>query len=62
MMKNDTIVAVSSALGNGAIALVRLSGDDAINITSKVFSNKKILTAPSHTVHYGRIIDDEVIE
>lgn len=62
MMKNDTIVAVSSALGNGAIALVRLSGDDAINITSKVFSNKKILTAPSHTVHYGRIIDDEVID
>ena len=47
---NDTIVALATAPGLGAIAVIRLSGKEAIHITSKVFSKKSILTAPSHTV------------
>ena len=63
---NDTIVALATAPGLGAIAVIRLSGKEAIHITSKVFSKKSILTAPSHTVHFGKLIDagnvvDEVV-
>ena len=63
---NDTIVALATAPGLGAIAVIRLSGEKAIEITSKVFSKKSILTAPSHTVHFGKLMDgtnviDEVV-
>ena len=60
---NDTIVALATAPGLGAIAVIRLSGAKAIEITSAVFSKKSLLTAPSHTVHYGKLMDgDEVID
>ena len=54
-MKRDTIVAISTALGQGAISIVRLSGEESLNIVNKVFSGKNLINVPSHTVHYGHI-------
>lgn len=60
---NDTIVAISTALANEAIAIVRVSGDDAISIVNKVFKGKDLRKVKSHTIHYGHIIDnDEVVD
>ena len=51
-----TIAAISTALGAGGIAVIRISGSDAVKIADKVFSGKdKLLDVPSHTVHYGFI-------
>ncbi|HEY8364974.1 MAG TPA: tRNA uridine-5-carboxymethylaminomethyl(34) synthesis GTPase MnmE [Haloplasmataceae bacterium] len=58
-MIDDTIVAISTAIGEGAISIVRLSGNDAINITSKIFQGKDLTKVNSHTIHYGHIIDPE---
>lgn len=64
----DTIAAISTPMGEGAIAIVRLSGDEAIRIVDKVFkspSNKTLTDVPTHTIHYGNIVDpetDEVVE
>jgi tRNA modification GTPase len=63
---NDTIVALATAPGLGAIAVIRLSGSKAIEITSSVFSKKSLLQQPSHTVHFGKLINgtevvDEVV-
>ncbi len=62
----DTIVAISTAQGVGAISIIRVSGKDAIKIVCKIFSNKNFFNAPSHTIHYGYIMDgnekiDEVL-
>ncbi len=54
----DTIVALSTAPGVGAIAVIRLSGDTAIEITDKVFIGKRLARAASHTLHFGIISDD----
>ncbi|MDH5682088.1 MAG: tRNA uridine-5-carboxymethylaminomethyl(34) synthesis GTPase MnmE [Spirochaetota bacterium] len=58
---HDTIAAISTPVGKGAIAIVRLSGDKAFSIASKVFSRPdKILNSPvSHTLHYGKIINPQ---
>ncbi len=60
-LNNDTICALACAPG-GAIAIIRVSGSQAIEITNAIFS-KDILKVPSHTVHYGEIIEktDEVM-
>ena len=55
---DDTIAAISTAQGVGAISIIRVSGVDAIKIVSKIFSNKNFLDAPSHTIHYGYIMDN----
>jgi tRNA modification GTPase len=52
---NDTIVALSTASGVGAIAVIRLSGKDAIRITNSVFKGKDLEKQLSHTVHFGTI-------
>lgn len=62
----DTIVALATAQGVSAIAVIRLSGKDAIDITQKVFKGKDLRNAPSHTIHFGTIqhegkIIDEVL-
>lgn len=57
-----TIAAISTNLGsNGAISIVRMSGPDAVAITSRIFSNKEFLNAKSHTIHYGFIKNKEEI-
>lgn len=59
---NDTIVAISTTTGVGAISIVRLSGEEALNITSKIFS-KDLTNEKSHTIHYGYIKDgNEVVD
>lgn len=58
-MNNDTICAISTAVGDGAISIVRLSGEGAISEVSKVFS-KDLSNVSSHTVHYGFIRDNGV--
>ena len=58
-MLNDTIVAISTALGQGAISIVRLSGDDSIKIVNKTFKGKNLKNAKSHTIHYGHIVDND---
>lgn len=62
-MIKDTIVALATAQGVSAIAVLRLSGKDAITITQKVFSGKKLEEQPSHTVHFGLLKDgDKVVD
>ena len=60
---NDTIVAISTALGEGAISIIRVSGDDAINIVNNIFKGKDLNKVSSHTINYGHIIyKDEIID
>ena len=56
---NDTICAISTSQGVGAIAIVRVSGEDAISIVNQVFKGKDLTQVASHTIHYGHIIDDK---
>lgn len=61
-MFESTIAAISTPLQEGAISIVRISGDDAISITQSIFS-KNILDAKSHTIHYGFIKEgDKIID
>lgn len=57
----DTIAAISTPPGEGAIAIVRLSGDQAVQIADEVYraGQKKLAEAPSHTIHYGHIYDPQ---
>ena len=67
-MELDTIAAISTPMGEGAIAIVRLSGPDSIKIADKLFKsigNKKLSEVATHTIHYGHIMDpatNEVVE
>jgi len=54
----DTIVALATAQGIAAIAVIRLSGKDSITITQKVFRGKDLSLQPSHTAHFGTIHHD----
>jgi len=63
---SDTIVALATPAGVGAIGVIRLSGDRAIEIVNKVFLPKDLSVQASHTIHYGRIesagrVYDEVV-
>lgn len=61
-MDTDTIAAISTPMGEGAIAIVRLSGDKAIDVADQLFrskSNRKLDEEESHTIHYGTIVDPE---
>ena len=58
---NDTIAAISTALGVSAISIIRVSGQDSIEIVNKLFKGKDLTTVPSHTIHYGYIIDNNEI-
>lgn len=60
---NDTIAAISTTQGVGAISIIRVSGNDAIKIVNKIFKGKNLETVESHTINYGHIVDkDEVID
>jgi len=59
MMIDDTIVAISTAQGIGAISIVRLSGQEAIDIVSKIFKGKDLHKVHSHTINYGHIINPD---
>ena len=55
---DDTIIALATAPGVGAIAVIRLSGNDAIGLCNKVFFGKNLEKADSHTIHFGTIRDE----
>ncbi|MGT2831941.1 tRNA uridine-5-carboxymethylaminomethyl(34) synthesis GTPase MnmE [Streptococcus halotolerans] len=57
----DTIAAISTPLGEGAIGIVRLSGSQAIDIAQKVFKGKNLKEVASHTLNYGHIIENNDI-
>ena len=64
MIKQDTIIALATPAGVGAIAVIRISGDDAINIVSKFFksiSGKKLNAQKTHTIHLGHIVTEDVV-
>jgi tRNA modification GTPase len=57
-MISDTIAAISTPLGEAGIAVIRISGDESIQLTENIFDTKhKLSEAPSHTIHYGHIKD-----
>lgn len=63
---SETIIALATPSGIGAIGVIRLSGPDAINIVNQVFAGKDLSVQPSHTIHFGTIRDgnqllDEVL-
>ena len=60
---NDTICAISTSLGVGAISIIRVSGEDAIKKVANLFDGKDLTKVESHTIHYGHIIhNNEVID
>ncbi|MBX2906379.1 MAG: tRNA uridine-5-carboxymethylaminomethyl(34) synthesis GTPase MnmE [Taibaiella sp.] len=60
---SDTIVAIATPPGEGAIGIIRLSGADAIRIAAAIFRGKDLNTQPANTIHFGRIADgDEVLD
>lgn len=58
---NETIVALATPPGEGAIGVVRLSGKDASGIVGKMFRGKDLSQQASHTLHFGRIMDGDVV-
>ena len=56
---DDTIVGISTAMGKGAISIIRLSGPQAIEIVNKVFKGHNLTKVKSHTIHYGHIYNKE---
>ena len=57
----DTIAAISTALGVGAISIIRVSGNDSIKIVNEIFKGKDLTKQNTHTIHYGYIVDKEKI-
>lgn len=60
-MEGDTITAISTPVGEAAIGIVRLSGPEAIAMTTSIFT-KRLAEVDSHTIHYGKVIDPETNE
>jgi len=60
-MIKDTIAAISTALGQSAINIVRMSGDDAVSIANSVFKGKDLSIVESHKVVYGHIVEEDTV-
>ena len=58
---NDTICAIATSQGVGAIAIVRVSGEEAIDIVNSIFKGKDLTKVNSHTINYGHIMDNEEV-
>ncbi len=62
-MENDTIAAISTPVGEGGIAVIRVSGPEAVEVVDRVYKGKRSLTeVDTHTVHYGHILHPETKE
>ena len=57
MLRQETIVALASPEGMGAIHVIRMSGEEAIAIANQCFQGKSLLNVPSHSAHYGYFVD-----
>ena len=63
-MRTDTIAAIATAMSSSGIGIIRISGEDAVTITEKIFrmkNGKKLSEMPTHTIHYGHICDGEEV-
>jgi tRNA modification GTPase len=58
---NDTIVGISTALGIGAISIIRVSGKESITLVNEIFKGKDLTKVNTHTIHYGHIVNKEEI-
>lgn len=61
-MKNETIAAISTAVGSSGIGIIRISGEEALSVADRIYKgkdNKRLKEQPSHTIHYGFICDGE---
>jgi tRNA modification GTPase len=61
LFPTDTIIALATPSGTGAIGVIRLSGPDALKLANQVFKGKDLEKQASHTIHFGTIRDDESI-
>ena len=59
--EKTTIVALSTPQGVGAIGVIRLSGENALEITQKIFKGKNLQSQASHTLHFGKILDKNTV-
>jgi tRNA modification GTPase len=59
IIMSDTICAISTALGVGAVSMIRVSGKEAIPIVSRLFNGDNLNNVNTHTIHYGFIVDNE---
>ena len=62
--QTETIAAIATAMNNSGIGIIRISGEDAFSIIHKIFrpaKEKDMMQVPSHTVHYGTIMDGDRI-
>ena len=57
----DTIIALATPAGTGAIAVIRLSGSAAISLTNQIFKGKDLSQQKSHTIHFGTIREGETV-
>lgn len=57
----DTICAIATSSGIGAISIIRISGEDAISIANKIFKGKDLIKVPTHTINYGHIVENDKI-
>jgi tRNA modification GTPase len=60
-LHSDTIVALATPPGTGALAVIRVSGKDTFSIVNKIFRAKDLSKQASHTIHYGHIYDNELV-
>ena len=58
---NDTIAAISTTMGVGAISIIRVSGNDGIKIVNKIYKGKDLTKVESHTINYGHIVENNNI-
>ena len=58
---NDTICAIATSQGVGAIAIIRVSGEESIKIVNKIYPEKDLNKVESHTINYGHIVDGEEV-
>lgn len=66
-MKTDTIAAIATAMSNSGIGIIRISGDEALDVADRIFrpkkGSRKVSDMETHTIHYGYVTDgDEVID
>ena len=55
---NDTICAIATSQGVGAISIIRVSGEEAVDIVAKIFKGNNLKEVSSHTINYGKIVDN----
>lgn len=64
-MKTDTIAAIATAMSNSGIGVIRISGEDAVEIADKIYRSKngkkKLSNQKTHTIHYGYIYDEDFL-